>query len=201
MIGALDDAAEMPVAETERIDVEVYCVLKFIDGKAVSTDRIPQADELEVRNSPLCLDLMPVPLRGGRPSESVKPFSPKSIPSMQNFALKRLLGKLRVDQALIANQADQDADRVGTSAESECKDFFTRAAVSARQEGVEMAHVPCEPDAESAADQCQRAERGRSDAVVIFGELIISAQVKSSIDAPDIVFLRLCAAVSRPLRQ
>src|SRR5262249_7542022 len=108
----------------------------------------------------------------------------------------------RVDQALIANQADYHADRVGTSAKSECKDFFTRVAVIARQESVEIAHVLCEPHTESATDQCQRTERGRSDAVIIFRDLISSAaQVKSSIDAPDIRFLQLCRAVSRPIRQ
>jgi hypothetical protein len=53
MIGALYDDAEIPVAETERINVEVYCVLKFIDRKPVSTDRIPQADELSSVTPPI----------------------------------------------------------------------------------------------------------------------------------------------------
>src|SRR5215831_7654489 len=64
-----------------------------------------------------------------------------------------------------------------------------------------MAHVPCEPHAERAAEECQRAERRRSDAIVIFRELITSAQIKSSIYAPDIGFLQLCRAISGPIGQ
>src|SRR5262245_39117376 len=64
-----------------------------------------------------------------------------------------------------------------------------------------MAHVPCEPHAERAAEECQRAERRRSDAIVIFRELITSAQIKSSIYAPDIGFMQLCRAISGPIGQ
>ena len=163
----------MPVAETERIDVQVYRVLNFINRKTVSSDRVPQADELELGNSPTCLDLMPLRLRGKRPFKSAKPFTTERVPSVQNFALEELLREFRVNQTLIANQTDEHTDRVSASAESECKDFFIKAAVVARQERVEMPYVLSEPHAECAANQRQRAERGCSDAVVIFCDLVI----------------------------
>src|SRR5262249_7127515 len=97
MIGAFDDAAKMPVAKTERINVEVYCVLKFINRKPVGTDRIPQANEHKLRNKPPCLNHIQSRLLVGHPSQSAKPLSTKSIPSVQNFALKPLLWILRVD--------------------------------------------------------------------------------------------------------
>src|SRR5215470_14270486 len=52
VIGALDDLTKVPVPETEWIDVEIDCVLKFIDGKTVCANRIPQADKREIWNSP-----------------------------------------------------------------------------------------------------------------------------------------------------
>jgi len=75
-------------------------MLEFINRKSVSTDRIPQADELELWNFPPSLNL----LQGrivGHPSQSAKPLSTKSVPSGQNVALKLLLGKPRGDQTLI----------------------------------------------------------------------------------------------------
>ena len=76
MICALDDAAE--TSKAEWIDVEVYDVLEIFDRKTISTDRIPEADKLEVRNlAPFPHHIFEGCLRDDRSPQPAKPLLAK----------------------------------------------------------------------------------------------------------------------------
>ena len=89
-------------------------------------------------------------------------------------------------QALIENQADDDADREGATAESESVDVVGVVAIITACEFVDVDHVALQAEAERPAENRQRLERRSADAVVIERDLVRTGKVQRLEGAPDI---------------
>src|SRR5690606_13734286 len=109
-----------------------------------------------------------------------------------------------LDDAQHRDQSDEHANRVRAARESETVDLVAVFVVPTN-EAVEIEHVAFQTDAERSAEQCNRFEARRANAVVVIDELLRCVRiarrtdVDGLIEAPDVRLEEFRRAIPRPV--
>ena len=217
---ALDVLVQLVVRHAERKDPVVDRSRDLSDRSAIRRDRVPDADETDLGPAVLCGIVRLVALESrdsaidpaahashqfGRPLETARKEGGTEIP-VRLTALSSELGFTSgSDESLRRDQRDDDAYRERAAAEPEGVDVVAVPVVAAGV-AIDVENVPVKPHTEGAAQQRQRLERRRADAVVVVGDLIALAfggrpQVDRLVHPPDVGLEQLGAAVPRAVRE
>src|SRR5215510_2065180 len=201
MAGALDDRRQLAIGKVPRLEPVIDALLQLHDRQPIGINGVPQPDETQRRRRGI--------RRAGwarPPQHLVEEFlqvglvtRPVALEGELHVTLELAIGCAR-DEAHAVNEADEDADREGATAEPEQVDVVARPVVAA-QESIELLHVALQAQAHGAAEQGQRLEAVGPDAIVVDIDLVTLGEVKRLADAPDVGLEELGRAVSRPIGQ
>ena len=195
-------SAQLAVGELQREEPLADSARHLVDRQPVGGDRVPQAEEPDVRSRvlrrvvalaashPVHQHDQPVaePAEGPLDAQDrVEPLGPVSPIGRAREALQidlalRLLGQ---DDPLIHHQPGDDPHRERPAAEPEAIDVRARLVVPA-QERVELDDVALEAPAERAPEQRQRPERRGADPVVVDRDLVGLGEVERLEQPPDV---------------
>lgn len=179
--------------EFERPDEAADAARHLVQRRAVGGDRIPHADEMDFRHLPvLVLVVVVAQEQVADPAENfldaedgVVALAPVGAVGGARLVVELLLVARR-DQALVEDQAADDAHGEGAAAEAEAEEAVAVVAIVTAGEFVDVDDVALQPDAEGAGEDRPRLERGRADAVVVEGDLVAVRQFERLERAPDI---------------
>jgi hypothetical protein len=178
----------------------------LFDRHAVSCDRVPDADEAD-------LDILadsggriagakfvPYPLVGTLQFEI-----PVAIPAIgpvgrlgQAIEFGFVIGR---DEPLAVDQPHHDPDRERTAAETEAEQLIVLVAIIAACKFIQRDDVAPEAEAEGAAQNGPRLERGGSDAVVIERDLVVGRKIQRLVGAPDVGAPHLRRGIAGAVRE
>src|SRR5229473_1881259 len=203
-------AVERVGGKLKRHDPPADAARHLVHRQAIGGHRVPHPDEADV------LDLAIVALVV-RDRQQRVPNCPEPVLGMPGpqrvVALAAIIpvggDRLVIElgfaaggyQTLIENQADDDTDGEGAATEAEAVDIVAVALVVAAGEFVDVDDVPLQAEAERAAKNRPRLERGGADAVVVECDLVISRQVQRLEGAPDICAPDLRRGIARAVGQ
>ena len=219
--GALDPHVQAVVGHAQREDPVVDGARQLREGTAVGRDGVPHADEADGRARivlPLVARHIPQPRVPGTqdhvadPAERLgRPFEPARQPGAAELAIGvpaqsiELALVVRLHQSLVRDQGHDEARGECAAAEAERIDGVALLVVAAGVL-VDVEDVPLQAVAEHAAEDRQRLEPRRADAVVVVGDLRAAigrrrAEVHRLVHAPDVGLEQLGAAVAGAVRE
>ena len=107
-------------------------------------------------------------------------------PSDLGIARQVLLVTIVLDEPYPRDEAGNNADRECAAAESKTE-YPVAGMIVAATERIDIDDVAFQPDAENAAEDCERLEGGSANAIVVIGDLLQWIfQVQRLIEAPDV---------------
>ncbi len=221
--GAIDLRRQLLIGEAVRVEDAVDHRRQLVDRKAHGIDGVPDADEPDlVRAGQTVLSVevfglrdrgpqVPQPAEGGRDQRLVLAAIAavgEPDPGVQSLAGVQLHGPAAarrnrlaaVEHAAPRDQTCERARGEGAAAETEDVDLIACAIVPA-EEPVELADVARQAPAERAAEQPERPEAGRPDAVVVIRDLVVATEIERLIERPDVGLVQFGGTVASAVRQ
>ncbi|MGY4423594.1 hypothetical protein ACVWY2_006043 [Bradyrhizobium sp. JR6.1] len=199
----LDLRAENPVRQLERPHPVGDAACHLVDRQAIGRDGVPDADELDRwHRLPCDLRIRLVALKAvqHRHKDVVAQRAEQHLDAPDRVVARgpvRAIGFHRAvvqfgfgagdDQALIEDECGERAHGECAAAESEQVDLrIVLVVVVAADEFVGIQDIALEAVAEGAAEQRERDEGRRADAVIILGGLRVALQIQRLEYPPDI---------------
>ncbi|MBA7708130.1 hypothetical protein ES703_117020 [subsurface metagenome] len=230
MAGLADLAIELPVRQLQRPEIAADPARHFVDRQAIGGDGVPQAEEGNIVDRPLVLVVLrrneDVAQLAEQPLDlefRLERFRAVLPVGCGDLVVELFLGAI-AHQSLLADQAVHHAHGEGAAAEAEAEDVVVlpgavalvtllrlgaggldleiveMRAIVAAGELVDVERVALQAEAERAAQDRKRLERGGADAVVIEGDLLGARQVERFEHPPDIGTPDLAGGIAGAIR-